>query len=227
MGSFDPDVAVLVSGDGRDDLKKQTLQSFGDHARDFNLACVIEIDDRDHKLGFCGAWREGMRRVIEHEADFRYVFPVEEDWRFDRAFSIADMATILDRPWATMAEREMTGVGQVALQRNAITSDEIASGGVIRRFNHECKLREAWSPSRADGRHKIYWFEHKLWLTTNPHLIRRSSAIVAAAHIPEPPQCEGALGSKLVNSGWHYAYLGSPSDEPWITHLGERTGTGY
>lgn len=201
-----PRISLVVISDGRDELLTQTLASFREHARDYELMHTHAVDDREHALGFCGALSAGMKSASA-DPDAHFIFHLEEDWRFLRPFSVAAMAAIL------RADRECF---QVSLLRGP-HGDEGPAGPLGWPEVEPMSLT-------AEGQPIIDYLQHALYYTTNPNLIR----ITDAASIAKvtPPNCEGNLGSWLIDQGWHFAALGE--GEPWIEHTGvQRTGVGY
>jgi hypothetical protein len=199
-----PVIALLLIGDGRDTLRHETVKSFQYHAHEYDLAQLIEVDDRLHMLGFCGAIRYGWDRLREVRRDFDYVWHQEEDWRFLRSFSLKSMARVLsDEP----------SVAQVALRRGPEPGETQP-------------LVEAFA---ADFEERItgleVWLEHRLFWTTNPCLYR--AELLDEYQWPEGPLCEAAFGQTLITEGCSFAYWGARTDEPWIEHTGARTGLGY
>jgi len=209
-----PRVALLVIGDGRDDLKRATLESWHEHAREYDLRHVVDVDDRLHALGFCGAIRYGWDRLRELGEDYDYVFHLEEDWRFLRPFSVAMMARLLDVE---------TRVVQVALRRGAEPSEQ--GKAVTEKFpglftDRHIGIIGLGQPARVQA-----WLEHRSFFTTNPSLYRRGLTLAFAW--PEAPRCEAAFTETLIAEGRSFAYWGDREDEPWIEHTGTRTGHGY
>lgn len=193
-----PSVALLVISDGRG-LRDAAMESWFDNARHYELVSTIEVDDSHHVMGFCGAVRYAWERVRKDPRQFEYVFHLEEDWRFDREFSIESMARVLEvEPM----------IAQVALRRGAEPGE---GWGVLAEFPDEFTDRGEW-------------LEHELFFTTNPCLYRRS---LADYEWPRGPGCEGVFGQMLSEMRWSFAYWGDRYDVPWITHTGQRTGHGY
>jgi hypothetical protein len=199
-----PIIALLLIGDGRDALRHETVKSFQQHAHEYDLAQLVEVDDRLHLLGFCGAIRYGWERLRELRQDFDYIWHQEEDWRFERSFSIKRMARVLD---------EYPGIAQVALRRGAEPGE---NQPLIEAFPDEFELRVTGSDA---------WLRHRLFWTTNPGLYR--AELLDSYQWPEGPLCEAAFGKTLVTEGCSFAYWGARTDAPWIVHTGARTGLGY
>lgn len=188
------------------------MRSWMANAKEAEVTDTVQIDDRLHLLGFCGAIRYGWDRIRESEKPFDYVFHLEEDWSFERVFSVAHMARVLDTE---------PQVCQVALRRGAEPG--------------ETPVIDAWPGSFVDRTTGLLgngqparvqeWLEHCLFWTTNPSLYRRE--LVDDFEWPEPPGCEAAFTDTLRVAGKSFAYWGDRHDAPWITHTGRRTGHSY
>ena len=216
-----PRVAVLILGDGRDAIRRQTVRSFLEHARGYHLADVVEVDDRDHTLGFCGAIQYGWRALIERErwrrscggdGGWEYVFHLEEDWLFNRSFDVREMVQVLDGGT----------VVQCALKRGPVNEVERNAGGLVEQWPDEYET--CGHVAAGDGI-DASWLEHRLFWTTNPCLYRMS--LLSLYEWPDGPACERAFTDVCLEDGWRFAFLGAHGDKPWITHNGARTGTGY
>jgi hypothetical protein len=202
-----PRVALLVIHDGRG-LKQQAVESFHANARRVEVATIIEVDDTQHELGFCGAIREGWARLraVHAEAPFDYVFHLEEDWLLLAPIDVSRMAALL-------AGRQY--LCQVAMRRGPINDREMIAGGVVEQWPHEVCVNHAGDR----------WIEHSATFTTNPCLYRRG---LLARDWPEAPECEGRFGFELMREGWRSAYWGPPGDAGiLVEHVGIRGGTGY
>lgn len=213
-------VALLTIGDGRDDLLDATMSSFYE-AAGWSVygsapAVHVHVDDRYHALGFCGAIRYGWDRLREAEERFSYVFHLEEDWRFDRRVDLAHMARLLDL---------QAHIAQVALRRGPEGDVERAGGGVIGMFPEEFADKTVGFLGGGEPARTQEYLEHRLFFTTNPCLYRRD--LIYAYQWPESPHCEAAFTETLKADGASFAYWGDRDDAPWITHTGQRTGTGY
>lgn len=209
-----PRVALLIIGDGRDGLKEDTLRSFAAHCDGLQPAFAVEVDDRMHRLGFCGAIREGWER-LRALPGWTHVFHLEEDWHFDRDFNLAAMIDLLDA---------YPGLAQVALRRGPVNRTETDAGGVVEMWPDE--YLEKAMHDHVDGECVRYpWLEHGLYFTTNPCVYRRE---LLEMEWPEEPRCEAEFTITCVSRGLRFALWGSRREGPWITHTGRtRTGTGY
>ncbi len=205
-----PRVALLFVTDGRDDLRAATFESFNANARSLEVATIIEVDDRDHTLGFCGAVREAWARLraVAGETPFDYVFHLETDFDFLRSFDVKAMSRVLDT---------QPHVCQVALRRGPVNEYE-------RGFGRDLSMM--W-PDAHTERHTSghAWLEHRLNWTTNPCIYRRS--LVERFEWPNPPRCEEAFGTTMIAEGYSFAFWGGRG-EPWLEHTGHtRVGNGY
>lgn len=205
-----PRIALLLIGDGRG-LREDTMLSWHANAGEYDLVRVVEVDDSHHLLGFCGAIRYGWDRLSER-GEFDYVFHLEEDWHFNRAFSIAHMARLLDTE---------PQVAQVALRRGEEPGE---AGSIVEAFPDEFADRVTGMLGLGQPARSQEWLEHRLFWTTNPSLYRRD---LIDQEWPPAPRCEAQFGAGLVAAGHTFAYWGDRHDEPWITHTGARAGHGY
>lgn len=212
LGVTRPTVALLVIGDGRDALRQATMQSFLANAGGYELVSVIEVDDRAHELGFCGAVEQGWRRLRALDAHFDYVFHLEEDWLFRWPFDVGAMSRLLEAH---------PHVAQVVLKRGPEHQIEHDAGGFVELWPDEYTDREF-----NDAGALWPWLEHRLHFSTNPSLYRAS---LMQLEWPPAPRCEEAFGSGLVIGGATFALWGARTDAPWLEHTGtgQRSGTGY
>lgn len=217
-----PRVALLTISD-RPDLLEATLESLAAaldrDAGDLLGAFTghVHVDDRDHRLGFAGAIREGWRRLRELSwAEVpAYVLHVEDDWRFDQRVPLARMAELLDwRP----------NVAQVALLRGPVNDTERAAGGLVEQWPREYRQGYLADPFAGDL-NPLPYLEHGLYFTTNPSLYRMS--LVNAHDWPTGAGSERRFTERLLNAGYRFACLGN--GDPWVTHTGDdrREGKGY
>lgn len=214
MSLLEPRVLLLVIGDGRDDLRAQTLDSFTANALGHEIAGTVEVDDRHHLLGFCGAIRFGWERIRALKLDFEYVFHLEEDWRFDRAFNLSAMTSLLDLHFE---------IKQVALRRGKEPAEHAAPVDAWPESFHDRGFTTLAPREHGGGDHP--YLLHRSFFTTNPSVYRRE--LVEEYDWPAAPKCEGAFTEMLLADGASFAYWGDRDDEPWITHTGQRTGHGY
>lgn len=161
---------------------------------------VRDAYGKQYPIGFCRSTKaswECASRAVED-----HVFWLEHDFEFLRPVDLRELASILDR---------LPHYAQMALMRDAVNSDEIAAGGL-----YELR-RDEYTPLD-------HWLSHRSYLTTNPSLMRTD-------FLRENPwpgydsECEGRFGIDLVAAGYQFGAWGS--GEPWVRHIGERTGHGY
>ncbi len=240
-------LVVLTHGDGP--TLEDTLDSFGDHVQGRPPTDVVIVRDgpgytyvpswQRHvptwrvlqvapgPVGFCKAtayaWACGAAPGPE------FVFYLEHDFRITRPVYLVAMAAVLD------ANPQLV---QMALMRDAVNDAEKAAGGLFesrpgqyeRRSTHIPLEASPFRGSGAGGRVidpgvvTADWLEHRAYATTNPSLMRRQ---FMADH-PWPDydaECEGRFGIDLVLSGYSFGVWGT--GEPWVEHIGARTGFGY
>lgn len=199
---------VLLISDGRHDYRERTLDSAKEMLPE--PACMIEIDDSDHKLGFAGAIQAGWERVIQTDADF--VCHLEGDFTFNKPVPIERMIGVLERrPY----------LAQLVLLRQPWNRDELAYGGVV-------QAREGINDDVFTQRteHGDIWTEHRAFFSTNPCVYP-----VGLCHQgwPQVPESEGKFTHRLLEDpDVRFAFWGAKFDPPRVTHIGEhRTGNGY
>lgn len=139
---------LLVISDGRDDYRERSLASADACLPPFDDR--VEVDDRDHRLGFHGAIAEGWRQVSERGHD--WVFHLESDFVFNRPVPVDDMRKVL---------QAFPHLVQMALLRGPENGDEHRAGGVVRQHP------DAYSLQHFAG---FSWLEHRRFFTTNPSL---------------------------------------------------------
>lgn len=162
--------------------------------------------------GFCAATRQLWKAAAEPGPSL--VFWLEHDFEFFRTVDLRDAATVLaDNPQ----------IAQIALMRDAVNAEEKAAGGLweLRREQYEFRftkddpaLRVPWVP----------WMEHSAYFTTTPSLMLRS--FMEANPWPTyGSECEGRFGIDLRSRGFSFGVMGQ--GEPWVRHVGVRSGFGY
>lgn len=243
-----PRIAVLLVGDGRDELRAATITSFLDQVYGYRLSAVVEVDDRRHEMGFGGAIRagwhylsllnasEGLLRALHDFERFEYVFHLEEDWEFLEPVDARWLADVLAAP-ATRTEcgapwqrvraamsvaphQETPQLAQAALRREPVNAAELAAGGIV----------EAWPAEYLDcgvitERGSTPYLQHRLFFTTNPSLYRSSLMLLGW---PDGERSEEAFTRVCRELGYAFAYYGARQSAPMIRHTGStRTGTGY
>lgn len=109
-------------------------------------------------------------------------------------------------------------LAQMSLMRQAVSSDEIEAGGVVEARPGQFELVRG-GPM---GEHPF--LRHRSYFTTNPSLMR--TGFMLDRPWPDYPQeCEGRFGLDLIQHGYDFGVWGD--GDPWIAHIGERTGHGY
>lgn len=209
-----PRIGLLIIGHRGGALRKATVESWNDNARDYELVRVVDVDDSHGLLGFCGAVRYGWERLRDDGPPFDYVFHLEEDWRFDQPFSIAHMTRVL------VIEPQ---VCQVALRRGCEPSEHGVQ--VIDRFPAEFTDRTTGLLGLGQGARTQEWLEHRLFWTTNPCVYHAS--LVDDFDWPREPRCEARFTEMMRTEGRTFAYWGDRHDDPWITHMSEGRGAGH
>jgi hypothetical protein len=108
---------------------------------------------------------------------------------------------------------------QMSLKRQSWFPSEKAAGPtVIDRFDPRLFV-ERESPEGP-------WISHRTFYTLNPHLVSRD--LLRVIRWPAVPNSESAFGARLFRDPRPICGIwGSKADAPWVTHFGERVGTGY
>lgn len=237
-----PRIAVLLIGDGRDELRRCTVQSFLDQVYGYQLTGVAQVDDRRHEMGFGGAIRAGWHYLrqqeltsveLRGERSFDYVFHLEEDWEFLEPIDVRWLVAILDgdnreqgasRPAVPVPSGspgiDFPRIAQAALRRGAVNAIERAAGGVV----------EQWPESYLDAgviteQGATPYLQHRLFFTTNPSLYRAELMMLGW---PDGERSEAAFTQELLSWGYAFAYYGRREQAPLVEHLGvHRAGHGY
>lgn len=218
---IDNGVTLVVLTHGRRDCIIKTIPSAEQNLKGLPIARRIISDDSgnveyqawlrvtfpDYDLvchgkpgGFAANVIRGRTAAIA--SGHPWVFWLEDDFTFNRPVDLNEMATALtDNP----------KIVQMALRRQAWFPVEVAAGGVVERFPDKYVDKENW-------------LEHRLFFTTNPHLVSREFLILN--DWPKTNGSEAAFSRKVLTQGVS-GYWGKRTDEPWVNHFGERTGTGY
>lgn len=197
-------VCLLTIGDGRDELHDRSIESAKMHLPQF--AHLVQIDDRDHQLGFAGAIASGWRQVAMTAAD--WVFHLEADFIFNRPVDIAGMIHVLS---------EHRKLVQLSLKRQPWNKDERAAGGVVEA--HPDDFTQI-----TDAGH--VWTEHRRYWTTNPSLY---SVNWCRQGWPLEERSEGMWTQRLIeDAAVRFGIWGAKFDPPAVEHIGtERAGHGY
>lgn len=193
-------VGLLIS-DGRDEYRAQTVESLDATVEGVNW---IDVDDREHVLGFDGAIREAWAQALA--TDCTHIFHVEADYLFRRPVPLPAMAAVLDaHPY----------LAQLALRRQPWNTTEEAAGTIV----PDDAVEMQWYGNA--------WLEHTRNFTTNPSLYPRW---IAEYSWPEGPDSEGRFSGYIrrICPWLRFAYWGTRADPEAVTHIGtDRIGKGY
>lgn len=196
-------VCLLAIGDGRDDYHTRSWASLREMLPD--VAHTVVIDDREHKLGFSGAIREGWRQVLETGAS--HVFHAELDFTYRQPIELEAMIDAL---------RQRPRLAQVCLKRGPVNAEEIAAGGIVERFP------ERYREEMAAGRRITL---HDVCFSTNPCVY---SVEMCRRGWPQAKHSEGVFTHQLLADGFEFAFWGGKFDAPRVHHIGDvRAGSGY
>ncbi len=197
-------ICLLLIGDGRDEYRDRTLASGKEMLPQFKR--VVEIDDRDHELGFDGAIRAGWEEVLRTGTD--WVFHLEADFVFNAPVPIERMIAVLKRH---------PHLAQICLKRQPWNDTEKAAGGIV----------EA-NPDAYEQRveHGDIWTEHRVCFSTNPCLY---PAALCHQGWPQGERSEGVFTHRLLEDPeCRFAFWGAKFDPPLVEHIGvERNGVRY
>lgn len=200
-------VCHIWIGDGRDEYhdatRKSALEMVPFRAGDK----LVEIDDRDHLLGFHGAVQAAWDEAVASGCE--YVFHCELDFVFSEPVPIDRMIGVLERH---------PEVAQLSLKRQPMTADERAVGDILLANLEHCH-------EVVDG--DDVWVNQRRWFTTNPSLYRTDLCLRGW------PQCRFSEGTFTIHyledhpDHW-FGVWGELYDPPRVTHIGhERAGVGY
>lgn len=214
-------VCLVVMTDGRRDVIAECLPTALDHihglpithkiihddSADIDYAAFLRLAFGDFEL-HTTAKRQGFGVSVNRARSLAlgtgcpWIFWLEDDFRFRRDIDLKAMSEVLTaRPHLV----------QMALRRQPWFAAEIEAGGVV----------ETNPTAYTD--HPTH-LEHDLFVTTNPSLMPRWSV---AMPWPTKPHSEHLFSKQVLVNGRKSGYWGSRHDDPWITHTGERSGTGY
>lgn len=159
-------------------------------------------------VGFCEATGRAWRLVVSEEPRTEFVFWLEHDFTFNRRVDLEALRWLLDYD-----ER----LAQVSLMRNAANATEKAAGGLVASRPDDFTLCTIGTTGED-------YLEHCSYFTTTPSLMTRRF-MAENPWMSYVEQCEGQFGIDLIQRGYHFAVWGD--GEPWVNHIGERTGFGY
>jgi hypothetical protein len=226
-------VVLLVMTDGRDEYLCKSVASALAHLDGPITRRVMHDDtgDDEYRRGLAAAYptfehinggkRQGfggaIRSAWSHLAlgSERYVWHHEADFIYNEPVPINGLIQLL---------QAYPHLVQVALRRQPWGQAEELAGGVV-------EQHPAAYTDKSLG--KYQWLEHRLFLTTNPSIYRRTLCTLGW---PEGDQSEGRFTHQLLRDGSpevdgervRFAYWGERDSEPWVTHIGhQRVGVGY
>lgn len=205
----------------------RTLESFAEYVTPLPAIKIAFIDgpgvSPTHVLG---EWRMSMspqqegfcantRRAWEAAAaGDGYVFWLEHDFEFTRPVDLTHLAGVLD---------ENPQLAQMALMRDAVNAEEKAAGGLYESRPGQYEPRLTDLPFTSEFT-QVPWLEHRSYFSTNPSLM--TAEFMRRNPWPDyPERCEGLFGIDLLERGYRFGVWGT--GEPWVRHIGQRTGTGY
>lgn len=215
--------ALLVMTDGRNNYLLQTVSSASLMLRGPIIERWMHDDtgDENHRAwlrrrfpdfihigegprkGFGGAY-DFVWKTLGGQSQAKYVFSLEDDFTFNREIPLEAMAQVLE---------DNPHVYQMALRRQAWSSEEIQAGGVIERWPDVFY--------QQDG-----WISQRFFYTTNPHLCRKS--LFETRTYPNVKDAEGHFSLGVLNDDpqAQFGYWGEKSDPPWVQHIGVQRSTG-
>jgi len=229
-------IATVIIGDGRDQYLRQCVGSLGQLYGDVSEQWMYD-DSGDsgyrrslarryprwrhinggERQGCAGAFQQVWAQVAV-ETRARFIFLIEQDFRFIRPIDLTSMAAVLEeRPY----------LAEIALLRQPWNSEEKRAGGIV-------EMHPDWYVDMSDkqGRH---WLEHRSF-TTNPCLFRRSLLTVPWPDSRPWAYSEGIFSHTIHEQGIpgvpgdqvRCAYWGKRGFGPWVEHIGyERIGKDY
>lgn len=229
-------LAVLSHGNPYSDTAEACLDSFLDQVTPMPAFVAYRHDGPGHafigvgqkegagfaahagspQVGFCAAtgllWASALKVAVDVQAD--YVFWLEHDFKFTRPVDLEQLAYVL---------KTNKGLAQMALMRGPVNAKEKQAGGLVESRPGEFRSRIT-SRGIKSPREILDWLEHRSYFTTNPSLMR-VGFMQQHAWPSYTSECEGRFGLDLVSHGLSFAAWGE--GEPWVTHIGERSGFGY
>lgn len=204
---------LWVDGPDVDDAAFEVVAGHGIH----DWAFSGSAEQRGFCATYADAWQEAVDEADRFECD--HVFWLESDFVLKRPVDLAALAELL---------HTAPGLAQVALMRNAVNEEEVAAGGLYesRRGEYErFAVSVTQEPVVHGARIRAYpWLRHRSYFTTNPNLM---TVEFMRAH-PWPAysrECEGLFTHDLLAGGLSFAVWGD--GQPWVEHVGHRTGFGY
>lgn len=198
-------VCQIRIGDGRDDYHKKAVESIEEMipAPD----CIVEVDDRDHLLGFSGAVQLAWDNALLSGCD--YIMHCELDFTYNEPVELDAMTSVLE---------QHPEIVQMSLKRQPVNDVERAAGDI---------LALNWEDYTEVAERGEVWVQHRCFWTTNPSLYRTD---LCRRGWPQEERSEGKFtGYYFRDHPDHVSGIwGAKSDPPRVTHIGdERTGKGY
>lgn len=175
---------------------------------------VAQVVSHKSRKGFAAAINTGWVAVRDHD----WIFHLEDDFVFEAPVLVDEMISVL------LSNDHLV---QMSLLRQACNDQERDAGGLVQA--HPGEFVE-----HTDGRR--WWMEQRLYFTTNPSVYRGSLTRIGW---PWGQSSEGVfthtlkdfgffVGAKLVKPDEvRFGVWGRTTDPPRISHIGERTGSGY
>ena len=195
-----PRVGLAYISD-REDLYLPRCKASVEEHIDYPFVAVTTIDDRQHKLGMAGAVNAAWSWAVDNDLEF--LLHWEEDQFIVRTLDIEDMVTVLD------LNPELS---HVVLNRYPYGGD-IALGGPMKALGAE--------PKECTGC-GAKWSTHKTLFSLNPCLIPRHVFELGYSN-----ENEAGMTKVLLDQGYEFSFLGHPTDEPYISHIGDIRGAGW
>ena len=212
----EPPCDVVVWGDGpKTKWPLEMIQHrVGFFNEDYKAGVSVHVAAADKQEGFCTATRRlwklastlprpesGGLKLVDH------VLWLEHDFLLLRELDLNPLASIL-------AQHRIYGgapVAQVSLMRGPVSDAEREAGGLVQSRPGEFG---------EEGR----WLSQRSYFTTNVNLM----TVDFMLNNPWPQydsECEGKFTRDLLARGYRFGVWGD--GQPWIDHLGVRSGFGY
>lgn len=212
-------IVITHGGDDTTPMLRDTLAAFEEMVTPEPTERVL-IEDGIRKERF--EWK-GLRFTLEDSRGFcetarlawgvaaapgvKYVYWLEHDFLHLRPVNLGDLALVL----------ETQHIAQVSLMRQPVNEAEGSGIADVRREEFVSHLLTMPKKQRR------IWMEQAIYWTTNASLFR--SELARNQAWPKGPECEGKFGMQLRDQGYSFGVWGD--GEPWILHVGERSGHGY
>lgn len=218
-------IVITHGGDETTEMLKTTLAAFQEMVSPSPCErFLIEDGPRKEKLDWRGTrfWSEKPMgfcvtaarawEVAAHPG-VPLVYWMEHDFIHTRPVYLRHMAEVL---------RQEEMLAQMSLMRQAVNPQEVKAGGVVARDPDAFVPRLGRASSFGDP--AMPWLEHGRYWTTNPSLFRADLA--REEEWPSVKEgCEGHHSISLREQGYSFGIWGE--GEPWVEHIGERSGFGY